>query len=67
MCALEILVECFKMRREYIKYNDSMSINAILDNLKGWEKIKFPLRFGEFGMQRGYKRVTTSTDYKVAK
>lgn len=67
VCALEILVECFKMRREYIKYNDSMSINVILDHLKGWEKIKFPLRFGEFGMQRGYKRVTTSTDYKVAK
>ncbi|MDO4728455.1 MAG: virulence-associated E family protein [Bacteroidota bacterium] len=61
VCAIEILVECFGMRREYIKNSDSMNINSILGTIKGWERIKTPLKFGEYGKQRGYKRIKEET------
>ena len=59
VCALEILVECFGMRREYIKNSDSANVNSIMGSMKGWERLKTPRKFGDFGQQRGFKRKTT--------
>ncbi len=57
VCALEILAECFDMKKQFIKNSDSIVINNILSGMKGWEPVKHPLRFGEYGQQRGFKRV----------
>lgn len=56
VCAMEILVECFKIRENHIKNQDSTEINSILGSLKDWERIKNPARFGNYGQQRGFKR-----------
>lgn len=56
VCALEILVECLEVKRQFIKNSDSIAINNILSGIKGWEYIKHPLKFGDYGQQRGFKR-----------
>ena len=57
MCAVEILVECIGMKKGYIRNSDSMEINGILETIKGWERIRHPLKYGGYGQQRGFKRV----------
>ena len=57
VCALEILVECFGVKKQFIRNSDSIAINNILLGIKGWEPVKNPLKYGDFGRQRGYKRV----------
>ena len=57
VCAIEIIVECFGMKKQFIKNSDSIAINNILLGIKGWEPVKYPLEFGEYGQQRGFKRV----------
>lgn len=57
VCAVEILVECFGMKKGYIKNSDSMEINGIMENMKGWERIKHPLKYGSYGKQRGFKKI----------
>ena len=59
VCAAEIWVECFRSELKYMKRSDSTEINNILLCLKGWERIKTPRRFGVYGQQRGFERVTT--------
>lgn len=59
VCAAEIWVECFGSELKYMKRSDSTEINNILLCLKGWERIKTPRRFGTYGQQRGFERVTT--------
>lgn len=59
VCAAEIWVECFGSELKYMKRSDSTEINNILLCLKGWERIKTPRRFGVYGQQRGFERVTT--------
>ncbi|MBF4806037.1 MAG: virulence-associated protein E [Pseudoleptotrichia goodfellowii] len=56
VCALEILVECFKIKESNIKNSDSAEINSVLGSLMEWERIKTPYRFGVYGKQRGFKR-----------
>lgn len=59
VCAAEIWVECFGSELKYMKRSDSTEINNILLCLKGWERIKSTRRFGVYGQQRGFERVTT--------
>ena len=59
VCAAEIWVECFGSELKHMKRSDSTEINNILLCLKGWERIKTPRRFGAYGPQRGFERVTT--------
>lgn len=59
VCAAEIWVECFGSELKYMKRSDSTEINNILLGMKGWERIKTPRRFGVYGQQRGFERVTT--------
>lgn len=55
VCATEILVECLGMKLQHIKNSDSMEINSIMENLKGWTRTK-PLKYGGYGKQRGFRR-----------
>ena len=57
ICALEIWCECFNGDLKYMKRKDSVEINNILANLKGWVKNKSVRRFGYCGRQRGFERV----------
>lgn len=57
VCAIEIIVECLGVKRQYIKNSDSVAVNAILSGLKGWEPVKHAVKYGDYGKQRGFKRV----------
>ncbi len=59
ICALEIWVECFGKDAGTIKRIDTIEINNILSNINGWERNKKPMRFGEFGVQKGFSRSVT--------
>ncbi|MGI6349900.1 MAG: VapE domain-containing protein [Eubacteriales bacterium] len=56
VCAAEIWAECFMSDTKYMKRVDTLEINGILDNLKGWKKHKNPIRFPIYGHQRGYTK-----------
>lgn len=57
ICAIEIWVECFGKDAGAIKRQDTVEINNILSNIKGWERFKTVQRFGEFGRQKGFKKL----------
>lgn len=54
ICALEIWVECFGNKAEYIQRKDTVEINNILEGLENWEKSKKAIRFGPYGVQKGF-------------
>lgn len=56
--AIEIWCECFNRPKDYVSRRDTREINAIMDSLQGWKRIKGPRMFGgPYGNQRGYERV----------
>lgn len=56
--AIEIWCECFNRPKDYVSRRDTREINAIMDSLHGWKRIKGPRMFGgPYGNQRGYERV----------
>lgn len=60
ICAAEIWVECFNSDLRFMRRQDSIEINTILDSLSGWERARTNIRFGDFyGKQRGYQRSAT--------
>lgn len=61
VCAVEIWVECLGGEPKYMKRADSTEINGILTSLKGWKKMKTPRKFGPYGQQRGFEKVTTNS------
>lgn len=58
-CAVEIWVECFGGEPKYLKRADSTEINNILSGLKGWKRNKTTRRYGQYGQQKGFERLTT--------
>lgn len=58
-CAVEIWCECFAGDPRFMQRRDSTEINNILLGFKEWEKEKTPGRHGVYGMQRGFRRVST--------
>ena len=60
VCAVEIWVECLGGEPKYMKRSDSTEINGILTGMKGWKKMKTPRKFGPYGQQRGFEKVTTN-------
>lgn len=59
ICAIAVWAECFGSDPRCIQRRDSMEINGILQGLPGWEREKSPGRHGPYGMQRGFKMVST--------
>lgn len=58
-CAIEIWCECFAGDPRFMQRRDSTEINNILLGFKEWEKEKTPGRHGAYGMQRGFRKVST--------
>ena len=59
VCAVEIWEECYGGEKRHMKRSDSTDINNILRNTKGWRRIKYPRKFGPYGNQKGFERITT--------
>lgn len=57
VCAVEIWRECLKERR-HIARTDATRINAILTKLKDWERAGALRTGADYGVQKGFKRVT---------
>lgn len=60
VCAAEIWVECIGSELRYMKRTDSVEINGILAQMPGWER-DMSRKHGEYGSQRGFKRVSTNS------
>lgn len=62
VCSMEIWCECFGRQREAIKKSDSYEIESIMQRIEGWQKYTGSkagkMRFGQYGIQKGYTRVT---------
>lgn len=62
VCSMEIWCECFGRQREAIKKSDSYEIESIMQRIDGWQKYTGSkagkMRFGHYGIQKGYVRVT---------
>lgn len=56
VCAAEIWVECLHSDLRYMKNSDAREINGILAHFSEWEYCKKTMRFGTYGVQRGFKR-----------
>ena len=59
VCAAEIWVECFNGDPRYLGRRESTEIIGILMNIPGWGKIRTPRKFGPYGSQKGFERLTT--------
>lgn len=56
VCSGEIWQECLGSDIKYMKRMDSMEINNIMRNIKGWKKDRSSKRYGLYGTQRGFYR-----------
>ena len=61
VCAVELWTECFSREAGQMKQTDAREINAILEGLDGWKRIKSLARFGPYGHQRGFEKVLTKS------
>ncbi len=59
VCAVEIWAECFGGDPRFMQRRDSVEINNILMGIKEWEREKSSGRHGQYGTQRGFKKVST--------
>jgi len=59
VCAAEIWQECFGSDIKYMGKRDSMEINNILSGIPGWKRNRTSQRYGFYGTQRGFERVST--------
>ena len=60
VCAAEIWQECFGSDLKYMGKRDSMEINSIVQCIKGWRRNRSSQRYGFYGTQRGFERVSTN-------
>lgn len=56
ICAAEVWVECFGGDIKYMKRLDSIEINNILASISGWKRHNSTMRFGPYGIQKGFVR-----------
>lgn len=59
VCAVEVWCEALGGEMRLMRPQDRSRINAILGHMPGWRKNKSSLRYGVYGTQRGYERVST--------
>ena len=62
-CAIEIWQKALNESGRPQKWQAG-EINNIILSLPGWEKMKNPGRFGEFGQQRGFQKMSTKASSK---
>lgn len=60
VCATEIWQECFGSDLKYMTKRDSMEINSIMRCINGWQRNRSSQRYGFYGTQRGFERVSTN-------
>ena len=60
VCAAEIWQECFGSDLKYMTKRDSMEINSIMQCIPGWRRNRSSQRYGFYGTQRGFERVSTT-------
>lgn len=54
ICAIEVWCEAFGGNIKEMKNTDTRELNAIIAATPGWKKATTPLRFGAYGLQRGF-------------
>lgn len=59
VCAMEIWVECLNGDPRHMRRMDSTEINSIMLAMPGWKRNKSMRRYGSYGRQRGFERVST--------
>jgi len=58
VCALEVWVEAMNGSPKAMGRMQAMEINNVLRNMPGWEPFRGVKKFGPYGVQRGFYRVT---------
>lgn len=58
VCALEIWCEALGSDARFIKYTDTMEINAIIEMQPEWRRMQKTSRFGYCKVQRGFEKVS---------
>ncbi|NRG43324.1 virulence-associated protein E [Bacillus sp. CRN 9] len=53
VCAAEVWVECLGGDIRFMRRQDTMAINDILEQMEGWKKQKNPYRYGPYGLVKG--------------
>lgn len=56
VCALEVWCEALNGDPKFFKRADAQEINGIISRINGWERSKNGIRFGSYGLQKGYVR-----------
>ena len=59
VCAMEVWAECLGQDPGRMRRSDTIEINGILVNATGWIRDKSSTRYGPYGTQRGFKRLST--------
>lgn len=59
VCAMEVWAECLGQDPGRMRRSDAIEINGILVNATGWIRDKSSTRYGPYGTQRGFKRLST--------
>jgi len=57
ICAAEVWCEALGGSLKDMKYTDAREINNVLARMDGWERGKSAMRFGDYGVQKGYFKV----------
>jgi predicted P-loop ATPase len=57
VCAAEIWEECLNGNRKDMNTHSTKFIHDIMRNMPGWVELPNKIRFGKYGLQRGYARV----------
>ena len=57
VCAIEVWCEALGGDMKFFKRADAIEINGVLSHLDGWERTDKSLRFGFYGVQKGFRRV----------
>lgn len=57
VCALQVYVEALGHSKEDFDPTISRLINKQIENIDGWEKTKSSTNFGEYGKNRGWRRI----------
>lgn len=57
VCAAELWCECFGGELKYLKRADSIELNNVLAGIKGWRRHPSAMRFGVYGVQKGFRKL----------